>query len=242
MILSSHQPNYWPYPGLLGKIYMSDTFIYCTKIQFEIKSWQKRNRIRTKDSWVYINVPVIKDKQEQLICDVQIDNDQDWRSKTYKTILNLYGKSAYFKDYKDFIEDLYSREWTNLTDLDIYIMNWLLDELKIPTKILYDRDFNFEGKKTDLLISMCEKTGFDTYLSNYGSSAYVQIPRFTERGLNHKYIDYKGCEYKQVYPGFEPGLSVLDMLCNCGTEETRRIITDKNNYCLSELNRDLYDE
>ncbi|MCR5590534.1 MAG: WbqC family protein [Lachnospiraceae bacterium] len=240
MILSGHQPNYWPYPGLIGKIYMSDVFMYVTKVQFEKKSWQKRNRVRTKDAWDYIQVPVVtKNKFDQNICDVQINNDTDWRSKTYRTISLLYGKTPYFSEYKDFIEDLYTRQWEYLSELDIHIMNWLLSELKITTKICYDRDYEFEGKKTDMLVDMCRKTGCDTYLSNLGSSAYVEIPCFTDAGLNHKYIDYKGCSYKQAFPGFEGGLSILDMLCCCGTEETRRIITDVNNYDFSELNRDM---
>ncbi|MCR5688377.1 MAG: WbqC family protein [Lachnospiraceae bacterium] len=242
MILSGHQPNYWPYPGLIGKIYMSDVFVYVTKVQFEKKSWQKRNRIRTKDAWDYIQVPVeTKNKFDQFICDVKINNSSDWRSKTARTISLLYGKTPYFGEYKDFIEDLYTRDWDNLCDLDIHIMNWLLDLLSVPTKIVYDRDYEFEGKKTDMLVDMCKKTGCDTYLSNYGSSAYVEIERFTDAGLSHQYIDYKGCEYRQAFPGFEGGLSILDMLCCLGTEETRKIITDRNNYSFSELDRDLYE-
>ena len=47
MILSGHQPNYWPYTGLIGKIMKSDSFVFVTKVQIEKKSWQKRNRVRT---------------------------------------------------------------------------------------------------------------------------------------------------------------------------------------------------
>ena len=59
MILSGHQPNYWPYPGLIGKIMKSDRFVFVTKVQFEKKSWQKRNLVRTKEGWTYIQVPTI---------------------------------------------------------------------------------------------------------------------------------------------------------------------------------------
>ena len=107
MILSGHQPNYWPYPGLIGKIMKSDRFIYVTKVQFEKKSWQKRNRIRTKEGWTYINVPTVtKGKFDQNICDVEIDNTTDWRQKTMRSISLVYGKAPYYKDYKDFMEDL----------------------------------------------------------------------------------------------------------------------------------------
>ena len=42
MILSGHQPNYWPYPGLIGKIMKSDRFVFVTKVQFEKKKLAKK--------------------------------------------------------------------------------------------------------------------------------------------------------------------------------------------------------
>ncbi|MCQ2527079.1 MAG: WbqC family protein [Lachnospiraceae bacterium] len=243
MILSGHQPNYWPYPGLIGKIMLSDCFVYVTKVQFEKKSWQKRNRIRTKEGWNYIQVPTItKGKFDQNICDVEIDNNNDWREKTLKTIQLLYGKAPFYKEYSDFITDFYSKDWKMLSDMDIEIMNFILNDLGCDTKIYYDKDYNFEGNKTAMLVDMCKKIGCDTYLSNLGSSAYVQIDEFTQAGLNHQYIDYTGVEYRQQFGGFEPGLSILDMLMNCGREKTREIVLNRANYEFSELNKDLHVE
>lgn len=240
MILSGHQPNYWPYPGLIGKIMKSDCFVYVTEVQFEKKSWQKRNRIRTKEGWTYIQVPTItKGRYSQRISEVLIDNSIDWRSKTIRTIQLLYGRAPYYSEYKDFLEDLYLKEWQGLADIDIYIMQYLLKELKIDTKIYYDKDYQFEGQKTDMLVDMCNKIGCDTYMSNLGSQAYVQIPKFMEQGLNHIYIDYVGEPYKQQFFGFEQGLSILDMLMNCGTEKTREIINDDNCYKYSDLNKEM---
>lgn len=48
MILSGHQPGYLPFIGLFHKIAISDTFIFVDGVQLEKKSWQTRNRIRTK--------------------------------------------------------------------------------------------------------------------------------------------------------------------------------------------------
>lgn len=240
MVLSGHQPNYWPYPGLIGKIMKSDAFVYVTKVQFEKKSWQKRNRIRTKDGWTYVQVPTItKGKFDQDICDVEIDNRSDWAEKTLRGIQLLYGKAPFYNENKDFIEDLYTRKWDKLSDMDIHIMNYILTELGCVTKIFYDRDFEFEGNKTAMLVDMCKKLNCDTYLSNLGSSAYVQINEFTDAGLNHRYIDYMGASYKQQYFGFEPGLSILDMLMCVGKERTKEIVLDDSNYRFSELNKDM---
>jgi hypothetical protein len=66
VILAGHQPNYWPYPGLIGKIMRADKFLFVSNVQLEKKSWQMRNRIRTKEGWMYISVPVlVKGKYKQ---------------------------------------------------------------------------------------------------------------------------------------------------------------------------------
>lgn len=240
MVLSGHQPNYWPYPGLIGKIMRSDKFIYVTKVQFEKKSWQKRNRIRTKEGWTYIQVPTItKGKFEQNICDVKIDNSLDWRQKHWRSISLVYGKAPFFSEYKDFIEDLYLKNWSYLSELDIYIMNFLLKELNVTTQVYYDKDYEFSGSKTDLLVDMCRELNCDTYLSNLGSASYVEINKFVERGMQHQYIDYKGCEYQQQFRGYEPNLSILDMLLNCGKEKTCAILCDENNYSYSKINQNM---
>ena len=239
-ILSGHQPNYWPYPGLIGKIFRSDKFIFVTKVQLEKKSWQMRNRIRTKDGWTYFSVPVYsKGRYNQNICDTEINNDVDWQTKSLKTIHLLYGKAPYFKDYISFLEDTYSKKWSLLMDLDIYIMNYILNDLDCKTEILYDTNYEFMGNKTQMLIDMCTQLKCDTYLSNLGSNSYVRIDEFIYNGLNHRYIDYLGINYRQQFPGFENGLSILDMLMNCGRDRTREIIIDDSIFRFSDINSDI---
>jgi hypothetical protein len=219
---------------------LGDKFIYLTKVQFEKTSWQNRNRLRTATGWTYFTVPVFSNgRHKQNICDVEIDNKTHWKEKHRKTIELNYFKTPYYKEYKDFIKDLYSRNWTFLCELDIYITNFIINELDIPTQILNDCDYSFSGSKTELLVDMCKKTNCDTYYSNKGSQVYVDIDCFINNSLKHYFIDYIGIEYPQLYPGFENYLSILDLLMNCGRIVTKNILSDKNNYAFSELNKTL---
>lgn len=239
-VLSAHQPNYWPYPGLIGKIMRADKFLYMSEVQLEKQSWQMRNRIRTMDGWRYLGVPVyIKGKSAQRIFDAEIDNTSNWRGKTKGMIQMYYGKSKYYDEFKDFINEVYSIKWTSLNELDIYIMNYILAKLEIQTEILYDTDYDFEGKKTDLLIDYCHKLDCNMYMSNLGSAAYVQINEFNAVNIDHIFIDYKPVTYEQCYPGCEQGLSILDMLMNCGTEKTKEILMNDDNFRFSKLNEEL---
>ncbi len=243
MILSGHQPNYLPYPGLIGKILFSDKFIYVSNVQLEKKSWQNRNRLRGANGEIVLTVPVLtKGKFDQKISEAQINNTENWRQKHLSTIQLNYKKTPFYNDYIGFFEDLYSKEWNSLNELDIYVMNFILKDLGIKTEIYYDTDFQFEGAKTDLLVDMTKQLKCDTYLSNKGSENYVDIPSFTKEGLNHWYLDYKGVQYRQAFRPFVPYLSIFAMLFNVGKDETYAIISDKNNYTFSELNEKIKEE
>jgi hypothetical protein len=65
----------------------------------------------------------------------------------------------------------------------------------------------------------------------------VELEAFKEKQINHLYMDYLCVEYKQHLKGFEPNLSILDMLLNCGKVQTKVLLTDKNNYKFSDPNQ-----
>ena len=243
MILSGHQPNYIPYPGLIGKILHSDKFIYVSNVQLEKKSWQNRNRIKGANGEIVLTVPVLtKGKFDQKISETMINNNENWGQKHYSSIQLNYKKAPFFNEYMPFFEDLYLKKWDSLNELDIYIMNYILKELDIKTEVYYDTDYSFQGKNNDLLVEMTKELECDTYLSNKGSENYVDISCFTSQGLNHRYLDYKSVSYIQLYKEFVPFLSIFDMLFNIGKEETYAIISNKDNYVFSELNERIVSE
>lgn len=234
MILSGHQPNYWPYPGLIKKIMESDKFIYVTKVQFDKKSWQNRNRIKTFKDWCWITVPTLtKGKQKQNINEVMINNDINWRKKHFESIRLNYKKAPYFDCYIDFINELYQKKWERLSELNIYITNWTLKELDIKTEILYDKDYKLQGQKNLLLIDLCRQTGASSYLSNKGSQNYVNLDVFKASNIGHYFMNYTTPEYPQQFTGFISQLSILDLLLNCGKEKTLAILNDQQSYNLS---------
>lgn len=239
MVLSIHQPNYWPSPALLGKIMMSDKFVYLTRVQYEIQSWQSRNRIRTRDGFMYITVPTAG-SFDQLICDVEISSlNANWKRKHLGAIEHNYNKTPHFGRYKEKLREIYSRNWSKLMDIDIFIMNFLIEELHIETKVFIDSDLSASGLKTGRLVNICKELECDTYISNLGSKAYIKVDEFVREGIDHIYINYEGKPYKQRYEGFESNLSVLDLLMNCGPDAARAMIEDRENYYIGGINEAL---
>ena len=241
MIVSVHQPNYLPYPGLIGKIIFSDKFVYLGNVQFEKASWQNRNRLRNERGEVLLTVPVLtKGKFSQRISEVCINCEEAWHEKHLKTIYRNYVRTSYFTDFFPFFEEFYSKTFVSLYELDIFVMNYLLMLFDIQTEILHDKDFDFKGAKTLRLIDICKELNCNVFLSNKGSEAYVDLGIFEDKGLCHLYLDYVGKPYPQKnYPDFIPFLSIFDMLFNIGKDRTYQMISDRENYRFSEINKKL---
>ena len=240
MIVSAHQPNYLPYPGLIGKIIFSDKFVYLGNVQFEKASWQSRNRLRSREGELLLIVPVSSEQlSEKKIVEIEIAENHKWKRK-HKNILSFYRKAPYYKDFSSFFEDLYNQDWKRLYELDIFIMNYLLELFDIDTEILYDTDFDFQGVKTERLVDICRQLDCETYLSGKGSEAYLEIEKFTKEGYNHLYMNYEGFIYPQLnYPDFIPFLSIFDMLFNIGKDRTYQVISNRENYRFSQINKKL---
>ena len=58
MIVSINQPAYLPWLGYFERIANSDLHIVLDHVQFEKNSFTNRNKIRTKEGWMWLSVPV----------------------------------------------------------------------------------------------------------------------------------------------------------------------------------------
>lgn len=239
MILVGHQPEYLPYIGFFSKVAQADAFMFVDHVQYLKKSFQNRNRVRVApgaDGWTWLTVPIKShDRQFQKITDVEIDVTKAWGEKHWKTIELNYKSTPFFKDYKDFFEDVYKREWEKLADVNETITRYLFKQLLIDVPMYKSSDYTFHGAKTDMIIEMCEAVGADTYLSGVGAKAdgYVEEEKFIARGMKHKFANFTHPEYPQKFKPFVPYLSVIDLLFNCGSESAtiiRQASYENENY------------
>ena len=165
MILTAHQPCYLPWLGLFHKIALADQFISFNQVQYQAKEWNNRNKIKTSQGPAWLSVPVFrKGRLKQSYKDVKINNNINWGRKHWNSLLLNYGKTPYFKHYADYFEDTYSRDWDRLIDLNETMLQWFLNTLGINIKIQSAEDYNFTGKKNDLVLDMCLKMGAKTYI------------------------------------------------------------------------------
>lgn len=222
MIIAAHQPQYIPWIGYFHKIAHSDAFVYLDNVQYKKREFQNRNKIRTKDGWMWLTVPVVtKGRYYQGLFEVEIDDGFSWRNDHWKGIELNYRKARHFAEHKDFFNNVYSNKWEKLVDLNARIIDYLLGAFQIKLPIYYGSKLDIPGTKTDRIIQICKKLNADTYLSGQGARRYLEEGKFEKAGIKLVWQDFVHPEYPQAYEGFQPYMSVIDLLFNCGSEGAR---------------------
>ena len=75
------------------------------------------------------------------------------------------------------------------------------------------------AEKNEKLVSMCKFLGADCYLSGSGGKNYIQEALFSQANINLQWHNYQHPTYKQGFSGFEPNMSIIDLLFNEGPKE-----------------------
>ena len=236
-MVAAHQPAYWPWLGYLHKLASADLFVVMDDLQYESQNFQNRNRIKLNTGPAWITVPLVRGSQQERICDKKINNvsnpRQHWQRRTWRTLCLCYGKSPYFDNYRDVLEDLYTTRWDSLVALDMRILECLREWFQISTPIIRASTLELQGQRTARIVHMCQQVGADAYLSGEGGSRnYLDMNYFDQAGLRVVWQRFSHPIYPQRYNrlGFVSNLSSLDLLLNCGPSSRDILLGNKSRW------------
>ncbi|MFC1951532.1 WbqC family protein [Chloroflexota bacterium] len=217
MILTVHQPEHMPWLGFFDKVWQADVVVLLDNVPFRKNYFQNRNKIRTQQGWTWLTVPVLaKGMSSQLIQEVQINRAVDWQNKHWKSFTQSYSKAPFFPKYSNFLKQIYDKQWAYLADLNEEIIGHMIHKLGIKVKTIRASILGVTGRKTDLLIQICQKLNADIYLSGISGKDYIEESKFTEQGISVIYHEFYHPIYKQLYEPFIPCMSIIDLLVNHG--------------------------
>jgi|SRR5579872_560155 len=229
MIVSINQPAYLPWLGYFHRIAVSDAHIVLDQVQFEKNSFANRNKVRTREGWCWLTVPVKTASKFGDLCihEIEIANERQWAAKHWQTLRLNYSRAPFFGLHAAFLESIYTRSWGKLADLTGEITAYLLDAFGIKTKLYFSSAMKASGKKDELVLNLCREVGATVYLSGPLGRNYLQEELFREHQIAVRYDDYHHPEYRQVYPGFEPYMAALDLLFNAGPASLEIILKNQ---------------
>ncbi len=222
-VMAAHQPHLLPWLGYLHKVMAADVFVVVDHVQYERQNYQNRNRVLTRSGPQWIVAPVHQVSRAELIAEKRINNQKDgrttWGQKAFRTLECAYGKAAFFDRYAPGLEEILTRPWTRLVDLDLALLRWHLEAFEIETPVVLSSSLRPEGAKSEMIVSMCKAVGAQSYLSgNGGSRRYLDLELFEREGLQVVWQQFEHPVYPQLGApaGFVAGLAAIDLLFNCG--------------------------
>ena len=214
------QSNYIPWKGYFDMINRVDEFILFDDMQYTRRDWRNRNKIKTANGLLWLTIPVeVKGKYYQKINETII-SDINWAKNHWATIKQFYHKAKYFNEYKGPFESFYlNTQEQYLSIINYELIKIINSILGITTKISWSADYELVDGKSERLISLVKQANGAEYISGPAAKDYIIESDFTDAGIRLGYMDYSGYpEYPQLYPPFDHGVTVLDLIFNTGPE------------------------
>lgn len=233
-ICAIHQPNFFPWMGYFDKIYRSDIFVFMDDVNYAkssktMSSWTNRVKIRVSSQPHWINCPVIREAGDQKICDVLIDNKNlYWREKLIKTLVYNYKKCPYFEETSEFVYSLINFQSDSLSEYNCHNIKAICKKLHIDGIFYRQKPLNTINSSTKLLIEITKAVDCDSYMCGGGATGYQEDELFATEGISLIYQNYKEPYYESKDGQYINGLSILDVLFNCGFEMTEKLIKKEN--------------
>lgn len=217
------QSNYIPWKGYFDMIAAVDEFILYDDMQYTRRDWRNRNQIKTPQGVQWLTVPVlVKGKYHQKVRETEIDGAA-FAATHWRALVQNYRRASHFDEIASWLEPIYLGEsFSHLSDLNRRLIERICQYLGIKTKITNSWDYALLDGKTERLADLCAQAGGAEYISGPAARDYIDEQVFSEMSIKLTWFDYAGYpEYPQLWGGFAHGVSILDLLFNCGQESPR---------------------
>ncbi len=216
------QPSYIPWRGYFDQIRRADLFIFYDDIQYDKHGWRNRNQIKTHQGKQWLTIPVHSKGATQgaLVKDIRIDWSKPWARSHLKALTVSYSKAPCFKEYLPLLNDLYQRSDEFLADFTVESSILLARTLGFNSTefIRSSKLTDITGRKADRVINVLKQVGATHYICGPSASSYMEPEKFDAAGITFEYINYNYPEYSQMYPPYDPYISILDLIFMTGNE------------------------
>lgn len=215
-LVAVHQPQYLPWLGYFDKIDLCDVFCLLDTVQYKKNEYQNRNRIKTDKGWQWLTVPVSY-RFPQRISEVKIPQGTLWARKHLEAIKTHYRKAPYYELHIGRLTSFFEQEWHKLVDVNEACVRLIMAMMGIECEVVLASKLPVESDHpTGRLIEIIRLFGGKRYLSGKDGPKYMDLELFEREGVRLLSQNFVHPAYPQCYGAFEPYMSMLDLLFNCG--------------------------
>ncbi len=218
--VAGHQPNLYPYGGFFAKAASVERFVIADVTQYVKKEYHNRNRVKLADGAAHwLSIPVrTAGRFTQQLREVELEPHANWQKVHLRTLEVAYGKCPHFERYYPSFRELLSRDWGKLVDFNGAVILRCMELLGIETPVAFASALGCEGRKSELILDICRKTGGDAYLHGVHGRDYADFEMLEREGVRNCLQTFTALPYAQPWGPFVPNLCILDILFNCGPD------------------------
>ncbi len=189
---------------------------------FQKQTYRNRCRIATANGSQVLTVPVERTEGKCLMRDVRISDHGAWRHLHWNALQSAYGESPFFEFYADDLHPFFERRWTFLLDFNMDITNKLCELLDIHPRLSLTTNYlpSTSGEE-EKSFGKEEKTLGEDEKSLEEMEPFIDFREAIHPKHPLPDADFAPHPYYQQHAprnGFQPNLSILDLLFNEGNE------------------------
>lgn len=211
------QSMYFPWVGLLEQIRLADIFVHYDDVQLT-RGFYNRVQVKTQQGSKWITVPLRDHHRGQNIDETFVDDRVDWRSQHRNILRQAYLKAPFRDEMLDLVDRVFSESILTIADVSRFSVLALSDYFDIRTncKFLDSSLLNINGSSSQRLHDIVKVLGGSLYITGHGARNYLDHALFEQSDITVQYMNYQCTPYPQLYGGFTPYVTALDLIANCG--------------------------
>lgn len=187
-----------------SKLHRSERVMLERYDSYRKQTYRNRCVIATTNGLQTLTIPVVRPDEglhATLMKDLRISDHANWRHQHWHALMSAYNESPFFEYYADDLRPFYEKKWEYLYDFNMEAMEKVCQLIDISPTVV----------PTDCFVPLGSTDDATTCDLREAIDAKHPTPDalFTPR------------RYYQVYErkhGFQPNLSILDLLFNMGPE------------------------
>jgi len=229
MKIAIMQPYFLPYLGYYSLIKQVDRWIFNDEVQMIHKGWIQRNRIlKQYGGWGYIMVPLHKHDHTELIKNITIRNNENWKEKILAQIRHYKKRAPYFYKVNAFLEDAFEKEFDSITKQNAFLIEQTCNYLGLDFEYEILSEMSLEigqiDAPDDWSLNICKALGENHYLNPIMGKQFYNREKYDHAGIKINFLNWTCTPYKQFDDKFIDGLCVLDAMMFNSPEEIRQML------------------
>ena len=223
-ILGIMQPYFFPYLGYFMLMRSVDKYIFFDTTQYVKGSWFNRNRIiNIKDGSTFINVPVTKQPLDTPTNKTLINYNIAWQQQIIAQLEVYKKRASYYKETIALVRDIIEQKYESIAALNINSNLKVLQYLDINLNFDIHSDMGIEIqtelKADEDALYLSKQLGYSKYINAIGGKEFYDVEKYSENGVDIKFLKPQLSVYDQKIGRFESGLSIIDVLMFNSKEE-----------------------